>query len=185
MHTGNRKSEGFTLVEVILTLTILALLMAAVGVAVRASIGGFTENEKVARAMQAARSVLDRAARQLRTAEGVDFTQTVEGQYDVTTLIVTSPRNGSELAEVRYVYKRPQGGENGKLYYHYQKEGGQLQTPDLAMLGEEDDLAVAFFDVTLIIEDSQTRSAKIELGLTVADRALTSSVTTALRGWDY
>ena len=166
-------------------MTILALLMAAVGVAVQASIGGFTENEKVARAMQAARCVLDRMARQVRTAEGVDFTQTVEGQYNVTTLIVTSPRDGSGLAEVRYVHKKPQGGENGKLYYHYQKEGGQLQTPGLAMLGEEDDLAVASFDITLDPEDPPTRSAKVELGLTVADRAFTSSVTTALRAWDY
>ena len=93
------KVRRVTLVEVILTMTILALLMAAVGVAVQASIGGFTENEKVARAMQAARCVLDRMARQVRTAEGVDFTQTVEGQYNVTTLIVTSPRDGSGLAD--------------------------------------------------------------------------------------
>ena len=185
LHTGNRNSEGFTLVEVMLTLTILALLMAAVGVAVRASIGGFTENEKLARAMQAARSVLDRVARQLRTAQGIDFTQTVDGQYDVTTLIVSSPRDGGGLAEVRYVYKKPQGGENGKLYYQYQKEGEQLQTPESAMLGEEDDLAVTSFDITLITEDSRTRSAKVELRLTVADRALTSSVTTAVRGWGY
>lgn len=168
-----------------LSITIVALLMVAVGAATKSSVQGFTENEKIARAEQAARAILRRMTRQLRTAGQADFTQSVQSGYNVTTLTITDPQDGSNLVEIRYVWQTPVGTTDGKLYYQYQQEGGTLQTPDLAMLGEESDLSVTSFDLTLIVEESNPKSCKVELGLAVGDHTLSTSAAVTLRNWKY
>ncbi|MDP7163467.1 MAG: type II secretion system protein [Phycisphaerae bacterium] len=187
--TARRLQYGFTLVEVVMAIAIMAFLMTAVGLAVRASVDGYSENEKVARAMQGAQVVLERMTRQLRTAQEVDFTQTVEQEQgtnvDVTTLIITAPWDGSGLAQVRYVHRLLAGQTNGKLYYHYQKQGEELVTPSKALLGQEQDLEVNSFDITLITEGDQAKNAKVEMGLTVCRRTFGFSAAVAIRRWQY
>ena len=72
--------------------------MVAAAAAMRTSLQGHDENEKITRAMQGARATLQRLTRQLRTAKSVSFTQSTEsGTYDgqsvtmdVTTLSIDS-----------------------------------------------------------------------------------------------
>jgi len=66
-----RPAKGFTLVEVIISLVILATLMAAVGLAFDASARNYTANEGMYKAMNVARQSLLRITTDVRTAQGV------------------------------------------------------------------------------------------------------------------
>jgi len=177
-----------------LSLSIMAVLMVAAAVAMKASMQGCDENDKVTRAMQGARSTLERLSRQLRTAESASFTQTSEsGMYegqqvtlDVTTLIITSPRDGSNLDQIQYVHRIPMGSTvGGKLYYNYQAQGQDLTTATLAMLGEEEDVEVESFDITTVNEGAVTANTRVQFTLNVGGRQFDFSSAVTLRGNEY
>lgn len=70
MKKTNIKS-GFTIIEILMSLVILAMLMAAVAVAFDASIVNFQANEGISKTMNTARAALLRMTTELRTAQGV------------------------------------------------------------------------------------------------------------------
>jgi type II secretory pathway component PulJ len=193
-HGRRLDRRAFTVSEVILSTSIMALLMVAAATAMKISLQGFDENDKTTRAMQGARGTLERLTRQLRTAEGVSFTQSSEpGMYqgqsvtmDVTTLVITAPKDSNDLQQVKYVHRIPMGGTvGGKLYYEYQEQGQGLTTPTLAMLGEEDDVDVESFDVQTVTAGTATASAKVQFVLNVGGRQFDFSSAVALRGYEY
>ncbi|MBN1804200.1 MAG: type II secretion system protein [Sedimentisphaerales bacterium] len=61
-------SNGFTLIEVLISLAIVGMLLAAVTVALQASVMNYTENEKVFKNINTARQALVRMTTQIRTA---------------------------------------------------------------------------------------------------------------------
>lgn len=63
---------GFTVVEILLVLAITGILLAAVAVALNASIINYRENEDIFKAVNSARQALYRVTTQLRTAAAVD-----------------------------------------------------------------------------------------------------------------
>ncbi len=191
---SNRQRKGFTVSEVLLSLSIMAVLMVAAATAMKVSLQGHDENDKVTRAMQGARGTLQRLTRQLRTAQAVSFTQSTEsGTYDgqsvtmdVTTLVITSPNDNSDLQQVKYVHRILLGGSiGGKLYYQYQPQGQSLTEPTLAMLGEEEDVEVESFDVKTVTAGAETASAKVQFVLNVGGRQFDFSSAVALRGYQY
>ena len=186
--------RAFTLVEVVLSTSIMALLMVAAATAMKVSLQGFEENDKGTRAMQGARATIERLSRQLGTASAVSFTQTSEpgihdGEtvtMDVTTLVITSPKDGSNLEEVQYIHRIPMGSSTwGKLYYNYKESGGALTTPSMAMLGEEEDVHVDSFEVKTVAVGLLTASAKVQFKLNVGGRTFDFSSGVALRGYEY
>lgn len=60
--------KGFTLVEVLISLVITAILMTAVAVALNGSIISYRENENIFKSANSARQALNRITTQLRTA---------------------------------------------------------------------------------------------------------------------
>jgi prepilin-type N-terminal cleavage/methylation domain-containing protein len=66
------KKRGFTMIEVLMSLVILAMLMVAVAVAFDASIVNFQANESISKNMNAARAALLRMTTQIRTALSVE-----------------------------------------------------------------------------------------------------------------
>lgn len=66
-----RARFGFTLVEVMLSLIIMGIMLAAAAVAIHAAAINFTVNEDLTRAMNTARQALLRITTDLRTAQGV------------------------------------------------------------------------------------------------------------------
>jgi prepilin-type N-terminal cleavage/methylation domain-containing protein len=189
-----RQRRAFTLAEVILSTSIMAVLMVAAATAMKVSLQGYDENDKVTRGMQSARATIERLTRQLRTASNVSFTQTTElgihdGQevtMDVVTLVITDPKDGSDLDQVQYIHRIPMGSATwGKLYYNYQKQGEALTVPTMAMLGQDDDVSVDFFSVQTLIDGSQTASAKIQFTLNVGGREFDFASGVALRGYEY
>jgi len=95
---------GFTLIELVISVALLAILFTSVGAAVSASLHCATENTDLAALTQSARSVLNRMARDIRTAAAVD------AEYDTITII---PPAGSEAELIQYHYD----AEQGVLYY--------------------------------------------------------------------
>lgn len=63
---------GFTIVELLVALTIASMLLAAVATAFNASIINYRENEDIFKAINSARGALLRITSQLRTADAVD-----------------------------------------------------------------------------------------------------------------
>ena len=72
MHTRSARSKvGFTLVEILIAMALLAMLMAAVGVAVHASAVNYKANESIFKAMNTARQAMTRITSDLRTADAI------------------------------------------------------------------------------------------------------------------
>ncbi len=69
-----RSRFGFTLAEVMLSLIIMGIMLAAAAVAIHAAAINFTVNEDLTRAMNTARQSLLRITTDLRTARSVAFT---------------------------------------------------------------------------------------------------------------
>ncbi len=66
-----RSKGGFTLVETLIAVALLAMLMAAVGVAVHASAVNYKANENMFKAMNTARQAMTRITCDLRTADAI------------------------------------------------------------------------------------------------------------------
>ena len=66
-----RIKKGFSFIEVMMSLVILAVLMTAVAVAFDASIVNFQANESISKTTNAARAALLRMTTELRTSQGV------------------------------------------------------------------------------------------------------------------
>jgi len=69
-----RSKVGFTLIETLIAVALLAMLMAAVGVAVHASAMNYKANEDIFKAMNTARQAMTRITCDLRTAEAISGT---------------------------------------------------------------------------------------------------------------
>lgn len=75
MKIKNMKSiRGFTIVELLMSLVILAMLMATVALAFNASVINYTANKDMYRAMNTARQALLRITSDIRMAVNVDAT---------------------------------------------------------------------------------------------------------------
>ncbi|MCD6394593.1 MAG: prepilin-type N-terminal cleavage/methylation domain-containing protein [Planctomycetes bacterium] len=70
-----RSKVGFTLVETLIALALLAMIMAAVGVAVQASAMNYKANENIFAAMSTARQAMTRITSDLRTAWPVEVSE--------------------------------------------------------------------------------------------------------------
>jgi prepilin-type N-terminal cleavage/methylation domain-containing protein len=90
------KAAGFTLVEGLMSLAILAVLLAALGTAVYASMESFRENERVATSSQTVRGVLQRMMREVRTAAALDANS--------GSITIIPPDDGSGLQRIQYQY---------------------------------------------------------------------------------
>jgi prepilin-type N-terminal cleavage/methylation domain-containing protein len=67
-----RYEPGFTIVELLIALAIMALLLGAVAVAFNASVINYSENEDIFKTINNARQALFRITTQLRTASAVE-----------------------------------------------------------------------------------------------------------------
>ena len=155
--------HGFTLMEVLIGLAVLAMLMAAIGAAVHSSLQSYTENEKSLALTQAARAVLDRMMREVRTAADVDST--------THTLTIDEDGTGQNVVEYQFY--------PGSFYYT-QTAGGQTNTYPLLAYGDD----VTVTDFSVLREDSaegDPLSVTVRLTLAMRDRTFAMTATSAVR----
>lgn len=135
-----RNTNAFTLVEMLLALGLMAALMAAVGAAVHASLSSYRENQQMASATQAARSVMDRITRDIRAAEAVSVTS-----FEITIIPID---DGSGIEEIRYEYDY----QTEVLTYHRTVNGATSSYP---MLGAGDVELTTFYATSELGQDWQ------------------------------
>ena len=133
-----RARSGFTIVEVLLALTILALLLSSMAVAFQASLRNTEENQRLASSTQTARSLLNRMTSLIRSAEAIDL------NGPTTELRVLRPDDGSgDDRQVRYVF------DSGEGVLRYRELLNGSVTEDQVLLGDTEDIQVSSFLVTI------------------------------------
>jgi len=173
MHTRTRQN-GFTLVELLLAVAILAMLLAAVAAGVHASLTSYAENEKIAALNQTSMSILNRMVHDVRTAAAVDVA--------FYTITIIPPTNAEGLEEIEYSY------DGATLWYRRKVNG---TTTSHVLLGPSDDVQVGVFyavaETGLDWEGTPcTKSVAIRLELSLDDRVVATTVSAApRRNQDY
>lgn len=89
----HKRPKAFTLVEVLLSLVILGMLMAAVALAFDASVKNYQANEGIFRTVNTGRQVLLRISNDVRTAEYVSIIAPGYDTYKELTLVTADGNN--------------------------------------------------------------------------------------------
>jgi len=135
--TSRRRKSAFGLFELLLSLIIMVMLLAAVAVAINASLKSYHENDNVASVSQSARAVLGRMMLDVRTAAAVALSD------PPTRLTIIRPDDSSEQdRRIQYEFL------NGLLYYRQTVNG--LTTVNDIILGSANDVGVAGFNVGIV-----------------------------------
>lgn len=72
MRNYKLKTRGFTIIEMLMAMTITALLLTALAASINASVANLKANEGSFKAINNARQALSRMAAELRTSQGVE-----------------------------------------------------------------------------------------------------------------
>ncbi len=150
-------APGFTLVEVLIAMVIMALLLAAIALATKAAMHGYTENAKIAEVTQTSRVVLHRIMREIRTADAV--------ASDPQAVSIIPPENEEALSKIEYAL------ENGTLYSRRTVAGSE---ESIELISSEGSVQVQDFSIsreTDIDEEglSYTKSVTARLELRVGE----------------
>ena len=138
---------GFTIVEVLLSLAVMAILLVAIATAFNASVINYRVNEDIFRSMNSARQAMFRITNQLRTAKAVD----PNSPANECTLI-TSDNN-----DVTYRYD----SSDDKLYF---VTNDDLTDSDYVLC---DNVSAMTFTKITETEDSVTYVKNVQISLTV------------------
>jgi type II secretory pathway pseudopilin PulG len=156
------------MVEVLLSLSLMAILLASVAAAMQASLWSYEQADNTADVSQTMRVVLDRMEREVRTASSVE-------SPDPATLLIT----GVAPAQVKYSYTRG----TLTLNYSVSADGATWQTYPL--LAGTDSVTANSFSVTLqpcvVNQQTVTQSATATIGLAVGGQQLTMHASAAVR----
>jgi prepilin-type N-terminal cleavage/methylation domain-containing protein len=165
--TENPKRRGFTIMEMLLALTIVAMVLASIAAAVHASLHGYTENEKLTTATQTGRVVLGRMTREIRTCTDLDS--------DGASVTIIPPNDGSGVAQIVYEISE------GQLVCCRTMSDGSKNTSTLIGGPGDDTTLVSFY---VLREDDATGepvSATIRLDFRVSDQPFGMTTSAALR----
>jgi prepilin-type N-terminal cleavage/methylation domain-containing protein len=138
---------GFTVAEVLLSLAIASVLLAAVATAFNASIVNYRENENIFVAINSVRQALFRITTQLRTAEAVD----PNASSNEVTMITSAGDN------ITYRYN----DEDNKLYL---VTNDDLYDDDYVLCENVTD---ATFTKETVIEDTEIKVKSVQISMTV------------------
>lgn len=83
MRNARKKNSGFTIAEMLLAMTIMALLLTALAATINASMVNLNANEGIYKTVNNARQTLSRMSAELRTSQGV----AVYEDFDLCTFI--------------------------------------------------------------------------------------------------
>ena len=139
---------GFTIVELLLALSIAAILLAGVATAINASFINYRENEDMFKAINSARQALLRITNDLRTADAAD----PNSPANECSLITA---NGDDIT---YRYNNT----DNKLYLITNDDSTD---PDYVLC---DNVTAMTFTKQTVVENSQTKVRSVQLSITVA-----------------
>jgi len=148
--------NGFTLVELLISLVIVGLLLSAIAVVLNASVINYRENEEVFRSINEARQALTRMTSQIRTGL-VDFNNVADQQ--------TCKVSCSDGSIVKYHYD----SVNKRLYlYDYNTSSDYLLCDNVSSI--------------IFNKDNSTTSGDVKsvrISITISDDQITQSLVAA------
>jgi prepilin-type N-terminal cleavage/methylation domain-containing protein len=155
-------TKGFSFVEVLIAVVLMAMLMTSVAAAVHAALQSYRENELITSMTQSARSILTRMMRDVRTADEVDSTS--------TSLSILPPDDGSGVTLIQYELA---GGT-----FYYRRTVGSTTTSEV-LLAPGDQVSVDSFTVTRQtgIRDSLVYTESVTATITFTAGGRTFTVT--------
>jgi len=163
-----RRTSGFSLIEILISLALTAALLTAVAAAMQASLQSYRQNETITEATQTARSCLARMMREVRTADEVDTT--------ATRLTILPPDDGSGLTQLQYELS------NGELLYRRTVSG---TTTSQALMAATDDVRISSLNLARVTGTSggttYTKSVTARIGLTADGHSFFTTASASLR----
>jgi len=152
---------AFTIIEVLLSLAILAILLSAVALSMQGGVECFDENEEISQLIQTSQVVLNRMMSEIRTAQAVDT--------DTHWIGIIPPENDDGITNIEYELV------DGVLYYRQTINGEQTSQE---LISSDDVAKVVSFTVsreTAIGEDDliYTKSVTATLKLQAGDNRFT------------
>ncbi len=155
----NYKIRGFTLVEVLVSLAISGILLAAVAVAFNASVINYRENEDIFKTINSARQALYRITTELRTADAVD----PDAPANECSIIKAS---GEDIT-----YRFDNG--DGKLYLITNDD---LSDDDYVLCNN---VTAMTFTKDTVVEDSVVIVKNVQISMTVVNDNISKTVSAA------
>jgi len=155
--------KGFTLIELLISLAITAALLSAVAGAMHASLNSYAANEDLADVMQTSRAVLERMARDIRTAQTDHSDPDPNNHVDVewysgqNLLCLTPP--SADVLEIQY-----QLVDNQLIYREIRATG----TVSSTLIAATDNVQLFSYVITTeqdAIEADITKCVRIQLVL--------------------
>jgi len=163
------RQKGLSLVEMLIAMTLLALLMTSIVSAVYASLRSYEANERIAAATQAARTVLTRMMREVRTASDVEYTS--------MSLTIYPPEGDGNPDKIEY---RLEGSA-----LTYTRWNGASTGVHTLLGGEGDPVSVSSFYVSgqtgMDQEEPYIKSITVAVNLAVGNEVLPVVASAALR----
>ena len=153
MNTKNNK-HGFTLVEILISLTILAMLMAAVGLAFDASVKNYQANEGIYKTANTARQALLRITNDLRTAQAVALIGSGDPDNSQCSIILSDGTN------ITYKFN----STDHTLYY---VTNDDTSDPDYVLCRNV--TAMTFNRATVTLSDGTTGIRNVRIVMTLTD----------------
>ncbi len=160
----SKSNAGFTLVEMLLSLAILAMVMAAVAVAFNASAINYSQNEAMFKAMNTARQALLRISTEVRTAQSVALIGAGDPDNSQCSMITSDSRN--------ITYRYDSG--NNTLYLD-----DNIASASYVMC--DNVTAITFNRATVPDDPSAIRSVRISITVSVEDLSQTLATGAVVR----
>lgn len=161
----SKRQHGFTLIEMMLAITILAMVMTSIGAAMDASLNSYRTNSDIAAVAQITRMVMSRMTREVRTAVDLDSTS--------TTMTITPPDNNDGITQIRYEYA-------DSVLYRTQVVGGEDATQ--ALIGDDDSSDIGLFSVIREDDlDGNPISVTIRMEVSVSGQEMSMTASACLR----
>ncbi len=166
--SGHKKA--FTIMEMLVSLAVLGMLLAAAAAAVKACMDGYSENEEIATLTQSSRWVLNRIAKDVRSAAAVDAT---------STSITVIPADTTTYSLISYQYTGA-----GDLVLNRTATGGATESYTLISATGEPKLT-GFYVIQEIGQDSLgqtcTKSVTIRLSMEVDNQNTEQTISVSPR----
>ena len=145
------KVSAFTMVELLISLAITALLLASVAVGTHAYLKSYRDNECIVSLTETSRLVLSRMMVEARAAADLDST--------ATQLTIIPVDDGSGLEQIRYEYT------GGQLHYRRTVSG---QQSDQVLIGDgSNDITISDFSI-LREDDAEGGPVSVKVRLVLA-----------------
>lgn len=141
------QSGGFTLVELLISLSLSAILLAGFGAMVHGVLFSYEQNTNSTALDQVGRSIIERMTQEIRSSSNVDCS---------SNLLKIYPTDPADPDEIHYRL------EDGVFYYD-QVNGG-IVTSNI-LIGAQDSVTVQSFTIDLVIDGSTATLVSVTLGL--------------------